>query len=156
MPSCNYDCGQCATSNICFQGSVAFSVRKLTPPWKGQIPVTNLDDDKPAPYSRWHVKMVDNHRWHDTMKVWSVARSGHAAGYYLRSMTDGRMYYMFLSEFGAMVVHGQVKPGGFITGIWSFVKRGRRYGLALMGEGEEYETVPLRERKDIHELSTEE
>lgn len=77
-------------------------------------------------------EIIDNYEFNDTFEfVKFEGYSGLNAKF--KSMTDGNIYHVFMSEFEPMFVAGLFN-GTKITGKWSFRKQGKAFSLIKLND----------------------
>jgi hypothetical protein len=69
----------------------------------------------------------DNYQFHARLKVVDVSRGRSAARFVLEDL-GGTKYEMFMIDILKLTERG-IDPGGYVTGDWTFCKRGSNYGI---------------------------
>lgn len=65
----------------------------------------------------------DNYAFKDTMEF--------VRGDYMKSLTTGHMYPIYQGDMKDLLLHSIINLG-VVEGVWTFVKRGTVYGIALL------------------------
>ncbi len=69
-----------------------------------------------------------NYEFQDTLKFCSYHKGRSSVGFNLKSTKDGREYAFFMTHFEELIPY---MNGGFVTGDFTFCKRGSNYGTKL-------------------------
>lgn len=83
-----------------------------------------------------YFKWIPNNVWSDTMRIVGMERGQSAAGFITKSENTEKEYYMFVKDMLDMILNNTIQNGK-ISGFFTYVQRGRNYGLKCvnhMGE----------------------
>ena len=70
----------------------------------------------------------DNYVFQDTLIIHGYSRGRSAACFEAKSNTTGKGFTIFLKDFIEIVKTHDISHG-YVSGIWTFCKRGQNYGL---------------------------
>ena len=103
------------------------------------IPVTR-DTEEMFRYVGWcyedhpdgtdRFKWVPNHMWSDTINITGIERGTSAAHFIVKSEVSGKTYYMFMKDLLNMMLNHIIEKGR-ISGAFTYVKRGKNYGIKI-------------------------
>lgn len=88
------------------------------------------------------VEWRGNYEFEDTLTYEGFGRGRSSVRLYFKG-ANGDEYEMFMKDFDEIMKSGKIK-GGKISGKWTFVKRGRNYGIKMV-EVERFIKEELRE-----------
>lgn len=98
------------------------------------IPVTKDDENMlkyvsmSYPNEDGHFKWIENHVWHDTIKILEMDHEANDSQFIVRSEISGKKYYMFMKDILSMMKDSIVESGS-IQSNFTYVQRGRHYGI---------------------------
>ena len=103
-----------------------------------QIPFDSNGNQLHYPASYGTIAWADNCSFSDSLKIDRLI-SGHSAKYYNAvSTVTKKKFTIFARDLIDIVQHAEIKDG-IMTGTWTFVKRGRYFGVAILENNPEDE-----------------